>query len=37
MTEIESNADIKFSLPEFPHLDETEMFQLESGVYTEDL
>ena len=37
MIETQSKADISFSLPEFPHLDETEMFQLESGSYTEDL
>lgn len=37
MKDIESHADIKFTLPNFPHLDETEFVQLEAGTHTEDL
>ncbi|CAI2362025.1 unnamed protein product [Moneuplotes crassus] len=37
MTEIHEYADIPFDLPDFPHLDEIEMYQLESGTYHEDL
>ncbi|CAI2361603.1 unnamed protein product [Moneuplotes crassus] len=37
MTEIQKYADKSFDLPEFPHLDEIEMYQLESGSYHEDL
>ena len=37
MLKIQSLADSKFDLPNFPHLDETEFLKIEKGEHIEDL